>query len=185
VLVEMDAGPAHELAARTSRLATGLALVGGLALLLILYAVLVRLVARPADRLLAGLERVGSGEPALDGEGSTALGQVGAVIFSPSDVELVAGGPGARRRFLDIVLSLAEPGYLHAIQRYRQSLFQRNTLLRQGSPRSLIEAWDEGLVLAGSRVAGARAAWVAEHAESFAAHYARVAGGQPGRSDSA
>jgi DNA replication and repair protein RecF len=27
-----------------------------------------------------------------------ALGQVGAVIFSPSDVELVAGGPGARRR---------------------------------------------------------------------------------------
>lgn len=110
-----------------------------------------------------------------------ALGQVGAVIFSPSDVELVAGGPGARRRFLDIVLSLAEPGYLQAIQRFRQALFQRNTLLRQGSPRALVEAWDEGLVLAGSRVAAARTAWVAEHAESFAAHYARVAGGQPGR----
>ena len=110
-----------------------------------------------------------------------ALGRVGVVVFSPSDVELVAGGPGARRRFLDIVLSLAEPGYLHAIQRYRQALFQRNSLLRQGSPRALIEAWDEGLVLSGSRVAAARASWVAEHSESFSAHYARVAGGQPGR----
>jgi DNA replication and repair protein RecF len=109
-----------------------------------------------------------------------ALGQVGAVIFSPSDVELVSGGPGGRRRFLDIVLSLAEPGYLHALQRYRQALFQRNTLLRQNSPRSMVELWDEGLVAAGSRVAAARAAWVAEHAQSFAEHYARVAGGHPG-----
>ena len=109
-----------------------------------------------------------------------ALGQVGAVIFSPSDVELVAGGPGGRRRFLDIVLSLAEPGYLNALQRYRQALFQRNTLLRKGSPRAMVELWDDGLVASGSRVVAARAAWVGERAESFVAHYTRVAGGHPG-----
>jgi DNA replication and repair protein RecF len=45
----------------------------------------------------------------------------------------------------------------------------------------MVELWDEGLVAAGSRVAAARAAWVAERAESFAVHYARVAGGQPGQ----
>ena len=109
-----------------------------------------------------------------------ALGMVGAVIFSPADVELVAGAPGGRRRFLDIVLSLAEPGYLVALQRYRHALFQRNTLLRQGSPRALVEAFDEALVASGSRVVAARARWVAERAASFAEHYARVAGGQPG-----
>lgn len=109
-----------------------------------------------------------------------ALGLVGAVIFSPADVELVAGAPGGRRRFLDIVLSLAEPGYLAALQRYRHALFQRNTLLRQGSPRALVEAFDEALVASGSRVAAARARWVTERATSFAEHYARVAGGQPG-----
>ncbi|HEU4453685.1 MAG TPA: DNA replication and repair protein RecF, partial [Longimicrobium sp.] len=109
-----------------------------------------------------------------------ALGQVGAVIFSPSDVELVSGGPGERRRFLDIVLSLAEPGYLAAVQRYRQALFQRNTLLRQGSPPELVGSWDAGLIASGSRVVAARARWAAERAESFAAHYARVAGGHPG-----
>jgi DNA replication and repair protein RecF len=109
-----------------------------------------------------------------------ALGLVGAVIFSPSDVELVAGGPGERRRFLDIVLSLAEPGYLAALQRYRHALFQRNTLLRQGSPRALVQAFDDALVASGSRVVAARARWVAERAPGFAEHYARVAGDQPG-----
>jgi DNA replication and repair protein RecF len=120
---------------------------------------------------------VGGAEPERLGD---ALGKVGAVIFSPSDVEIVAGGPGERRRFLDIVLSLAEPGYLGALQRYRQALFQRNTLLRQGSPATLVELWNDPLVAAGSRVLEARARWVADRAESFAAHYARVAGGQPG-----
>src|SRR6185369_15083006 len=99
----------------------------------------------------------------------------------PADVELVAGAPGGRRRFLDIVLSLAEPGYLAALQRYRHALFQRNTLLRQGSPRALVEAFDEALVASGSRVVAARARWVAERAAGFAEHYARVAGGQPGQ----
>ncbi len=109
-----------------------------------------------------------------------ALGLVGAVIFSPGDVELVAGGPGERRRYLDIVLSLAEPGYLGALQRYRQALFQRNALLRQGSPRALVQAFDDTLIASGSRVIAARARWVAERAASFAEHYARVAGGHPG-----
>ncbi|HKP75566.1 MAG TPA: DNA replication and repair protein RecF, partial [Longimicrobiaceae bacterium] len=101
-----------------------------------------------------------------------ALGLVGAVIFSPADVELVSGAPGERRRFLDIVLSLAEPGYLAALQRYRHALFQRNTLLRQGREAALVHAFDEALVASGSRVAAARARWVAARAESFAAHYA-------------
>jgi DNA replication and repair protein RecF len=109
-----------------------------------------------------------------------ALGLVGAVIFSPADVELVAGGPGERRRFLDIVLSLAEPGYLGALQRYKQALFQRNSLLRQGSPRALVQAFDDTLVVSGSRVIAARARWVARREAGFTGQYTRVAGGQPG-----
>ena len=120
---------------------------------------------------------LGGAEPERLGD---ALGQVGAVIFSPSDVELVAGGPGGRRRFLDIVLSLAEPGYLAALQRYRQALAQRNTLLRQGAAPALVTAFDDALVASGARVAAARARWVADRAASFAEHYARVAGAQPG-----
>jgi len=120
---------------------------------------------------------VGGAEPDRIGE---AIGGVGAVIFSPSDVEIVAGGPSGRRRFLDIVLSLAVPGYLAALQRFRQVLFQRNALLRQGTGAAMVAAWNEGLVAWGTRVVAARAAWVADVRGSFAEHYARVAGGPLG-----
>lgn len=108
-----------------------------------------------------------------------AIGGLGAVIFSPADVALVAGAPGERRRFLDIVLSLAEPGYLAALQRFRQTLGQRNALLRRGAEPALVAAWNGGLADWGSRVAAARARWVARYAAPFAGHYAHVAGGAP------
>ncbi len=106
-----------------------------------------------------------------------ALGGVGAVIFSPSDVAIVAGSPSERRRFLDIVLSLNRPGYLQALQRYRQVLKQRNAMLRDGALPALLAAWDEGLVEWGARLVAARAEWVSEHAEGFARRYEAIAGG--------
>jgi len=108
-----------------------------------------------------------------------ALGGVGAVIFSPSDVSIVTGAPSERRRFLDIVLSLNSPGYLAALQRYRQILRQRNAMLRDGASGVLLEAWDEGLIESGSRVIVARAAWVRDRAEAFTRRYERIAGGAP------
>jgi DNA replication and repair protein RecF len=119
---------------------------------------------------------VGGAEPPRIGD---AIGRVGAVIFSPSDVEIVSGSPGARRRFLDIVLSLTAPGYLSALQRYRQVLSQRNAVLRQGTPAAVVGAWNEGLVGWGSRVIEARARWVADRAPSFARHVSMIAEGTP------
>jgi DNA replication and repair protein RecF len=107
-----------------------------------------------------------------------ALGRVGAIVFTASDVEIVAGGPGARRRFLDIMLSLVEPGYLPALQRYRQVLSQRNELLRDGASPPELAAWDAGLVTAGSRVVEARARWVGARRAGFARFYAAISGGQ-------
>ncbi|MEX0907344.1 MAG: DNA replication and repair protein RecF [Gemmatimonadota bacterium] len=98
-----------------------------------------------------------------------AIGRLGTVVFSPSDVALVAGAPGERRRFLDIVLSLNVPGYLDALQRYRQVLRQRNSMLREGRG-SALGAWDEGLVQHGAIVISARAVWV----EAYAGRYAEV-----------
>jgi DNA replication and repair protein RecF len=106
-----------------------------------------------------------------------ALGRVGVVIFSPSDVLLVAGSPSVRRRFLDILLSLAEPRYLEDLQRYRQALLQRNALLRAGETPLLVGSWNEGLVRAGSRVVAARSRWVTTHADAFSARVREIAGG--------
>lgn len=106
-----------------------------------------------------------------------AVGRVGAVVFSPADVAIVSGGPGERRRFLDIHLSVTVPGYLHALQRYRQVLSQRNALLRVGVDGAQVAAWDHGLAGWGGRVSAMRAHWVAEHNDAFARHVAAISDG--------
>jgi DNA replication and repair protein RecF len=106
-----------------------------------------------------------------------ALGRLGAVVFSPSDVEIVAGGPGERRRFLDIVLSLNVPGYLAALQRYRHVLRQRNAMLRAEVVGAVLEAFDEGMVQAGARLIADRARWVEGHAPRFGELFREISDG--------
>lgn len=96
-----------------------------------------------------------------------AIGHAGVVVFSPADVALVSGGPGERRHFLDIVLCLNRRGYMDALQRFRQALRQRNSLLRQGAAQALIEAYDPGLIEPAAHVMAERARWVAENAPLF------------------
>jgi DNA replication and repair protein RecF len=136
--------------------------------------------------LTAGFERrtrrkrvaVDGAEPERMGD---AIGRAGVVIFSPFDGALVAGPPGERRRFLDILLSLNAAGYLPALQRFRQALRQRNSLLRDGAAPALIAAWDEGFVAAGARIVALRSRWVAARGEDFARRYAAIGGGAPAR----
>ncbi|HET9441046.1 MAG TPA: DNA replication and repair protein RecF [Longimicrobiales bacterium] len=109
------------------------------------------------------------------------IGKLGVVIFSPSDVQIVTGAPGERRRFLDIVLSVNVPGYLSALQRYRQLLRNRNAVLRSGRvDQALLGVWEEPLVEQGARITVERAQWVAAHAASFANKYAAIGGGVRG-----
>lgn len=112
---------------------------------------------------------------------SDALGRIGAVVFSPSDVALIAGSPSERRRFLDIVLSLNVRGYLPAVQKYRKVLKQRNALLKDGASPAALEPWTESLAEAGGKVMKVRAEWVARHAAGFGERYERIGGEAPAR----
>ena len=105
---------------------------------------------------------------------SDALGRLSAVIFSPADLELVSGGPSERRRFLDIVLSLNEPGYVGALQDYKKILVRRNASLKAGDSGSLVAAWNQGLVRAGSEVMRARRDWIEARCGAFGDYYLRV-----------
>ena len=100
-----------------------------------------------------------------------AIGAFPAVIFSPTDAELVAGAPSERRRFLDVMLSLTSRPYLGALQRYRAALARRNAALRVAtethSPEA-IEVWEPALAETGAILWRARRAWVHSHAEQFA-----------------
>jgi DNA replication and repair protein RecF len=105
-----------------------------------------------------------------------AIGRLGTVIFSPSDVDIVAGAPGERRRYLDIILSLNVRGYLDALQRYRQVLRQRNAMLRDGRWGDALSAWDAGLIESGATVISARSAWVRSHTDRYARIFQAIGG---------
>jgi DNA replication and repair protein RecF len=113
-------------------------------------------------------------EPERIGE---ALGKLGAVIFSPTDIELVSGGPAERRRFLDIVLSLNEPGYLESLQEYRRVLVRRNAALKAGEAGSAVGAWDQGLIRSGSEVTLARRSWIGGRCVAFGEYNRMISDG--------
>jgi DNA replication and repair protein RecF len=104
---------------------------------------------------------------------SDALGTLPAVMFSPTDVELVAGAPGERRRYLDIMLAQTSRGYLHALQQYRGALERRNAALRellrqpQGAAAA-IEVWERPLAEHGATLIRTRRAWATRAAARFA-----------------
>lgn len=58
------------------------------------------------------------------------IGTVPLVMVSPQDNELIAGGSEERRRFMDVVISQYDKGYLTSLIRYNKALQQRNVLLR-------------------------------------------------------
>jgi DNA replication and repair protein RecF len=107
---------------------------------------------------------------------SDILGKVVAVMFSPEDIALVKGGASGRRRFLDMELSQVQPRYLSALQQYRQSLRQRNQLLKnERVDGELLGVWDEQLATHGTVVQAERAKFVDELGKLATAAYRRIA----------
>lgn len=129
--------------------------------------------------LSAGFERTGRRKRVkLDGAEparlSDALGALPCVLFSPADVELVAGAPSARRRYLDILLALSSRPYLAALQRYRHALAQRNAALRSAvreGPRGeqRVAVWEAPLAEHGAVLWRERVRWTEAAAPRFAA----------------
>lgn len=124
-----------------------------------------------------GFERAGKRKRVrLDGaiteKLSDALGALPSVMFSPADVELIAGAPTARRRFLDIMLALTARGYLPALQRYRAALARRNATLREAArtgkaTAASVAVWEPPLAQHGATLIRERHAWVNECARRF------------------
>ncbi len=92
---------------------------------------------------------------------SDAVGQLCAVLFSTLDIEIVAGPPLLRRRYLDMMISQVDRGYLRAMQRYAKVLQQRNSLLKRIQVREAstgeLNFWDQELSHSGGIIMKARA----------------------------
>ncbi len=106
----------------------------------------------------------------VDGAGGRGLLDLSATLgvqaIGPGLHQLVEGGPGERRRFLDWGVFHVEHGYLSAWRNYRRVLSQRNAVLkRSGGASGALDPWSVALVEAGEAVDRARAAYVAQLSE--------------------
>ena len=71
------------------------------------------------------------------------------VVFAPEDLDLIAGAPGERRRFVDMLCSQLDPGYLNVLHDYIRALKQRNGALRSRHPDpDVLAAYEELLAFA-------------------------------------
>jgi DNA replication and repair protein RecF len=81
---------------------------------------------------------------------SNHIGKFPAVMVAPDDVELITGNSEERRRYMDTVLSQADPVYLQQLIVYNKILQQRNSLLKRFADTGytdwqLLETMDEQL----------------------------------------
>ncbi|MDQ8169686.1 MAG: DNA replication and repair protein RecF [Gemmatimonadota bacterium] len=138
-----------------------------------------------ATRVTAAVDRQGRKKVTLDGREperlTEALDALPSVTFSPRDVDLVAGGPQERRRYLDITLALTSPRYLQALRHYRAALSRRNAALREaartgGSTTDLaaVAAWEPALAQHGATLITERQAWVRSRSAEFVARCAAI-----------
>ncbi len=106
-----------------------------------------------------------------------------AVVFSPDDLELVKGGPGERRRYLDDLLVALDPRLDATRSDLEKILRQRGALLKQSRGRltpeveTTLEVWDARLTQAGEALADARASLVADLGPVVDTAYRDLAGG--------
>lgn len=61
------------------------------------------------------------------------IGNLNVVMFSPSDLSLINGAKGEKRRFLDLELSLLDKSYLSASTHYKRILKERNEALKSNN----------------------------------------------------
>ncbi len=97
------------------------------------------------------------------------LGTLDAIAFTADEMEIVRGGPEARRRFLDRGIVSTLPSFLGTLSEYNRVLKQKNRLLRDASEVEdvtplirLIEVWNDQLAVLGTDIHEARVGYVAK-----------------------
>ena len=110
------------------------------------------------------------------------IGQLKAVLFMPEDIDLIAGSPEARRRYLDTAICQIDRRYYQSLQEYNRVLSQRNSLLRRlrehpGDPHQL-DFWDQRLIEEGSRLIAGRLETVMELDRLVQDIHRRLTGGE-------
>lgn len=107
------------------------------------------------------------------------VGMAPVVVFAPTDLDLVTGGPSQRRHFLDLTLCQTHHAYCRTLSQYQKVIAQRSALLRRireglDTPQSLAY-WDDQLVRLALPIMRERANFLERASVAAARVYAALA----------
>ncbi len=107
------------------------------------------------------------------------VGMAPVVVFAPTDLDLVTGGPSQRRHFLDLTLCQTNHTYCRTLSQYQKVIAQRSALLRRireglDTPQSLAY-WDDQLVRLALPIMRGRADFLARASLAAARVYRALA----------
>jgi DNA replication and repair protein RecF len=96
------------------------------------------------------------------------LGQLHAIAFTADELNIVRGGPDARRKFLDRGVISLHPSYVQTLADYNHVIKQKNRLLQDASESELsfdrtvelVAPWNEQLVRLSTEIHSARTDYI-------------------------
>ena len=104
------------------------------------------------------------------------LGTLRTVVFCTEDLQLVKGAGRIRRRFMDLLLSQTQPGYLPLLQRYMRAVRSRNALLKQKQPDSgSLDSFSAEVVKLGNELMKHRREMIPQLADMAKLAFGRIA----------
>ena len=110
------------------------------------------------------------------------IGNFNVVFFSPEDIGMVHLSPAIRRRYIDLFLSQFDRDYLMGSVEYKQTVKQRNSLLKrivdEKAKEEELEFWDKKLADVGLRIIKKRADVIDEINKYASNFYKDVSGNQ-------
>jgi len=119
----------------------------------------------------------------LDGgikKASEYIGNLSVVFFSPDDLGMIHLSPSLRRRYLDLLISQLDRGYLESAIKYQSALKQRNSLLRrigeEQAQESELEFWDQELAKNGAQILSGRARVIGQIGAFAGDYYPKATG---------
>ncbi len=86
------------------------------------------------------------------------VGNLHLLAFTQQHLQVIRGGPGERRAFLDRAMITLYPGHVRCLAAYGRALKQRNKILstaRGGGgfvEEKLLDSWDEAIISEGARI---------------------------------
>ncbi|NDV61338.1 DNA replication/repair protein RecF [Puniceicoccales bacterium CK1056] len=122
----------------------------------------------------------GSKQVLMDGEPvrrmGDILGRFPTITFSSHDIQILRGAPSLRRRLMDMMFVVMDPGYFDHLTRYFKSLKSRNALLKQRAPASQRAPFEELVIRSGWELYRQRGQLLNEFRPHFQTAYAGISG---------